>query len=409
MRCNPVSEGICRALALMLASLSPASVGWAQQAPEFNPWVQLDLSHDDNLFRLSGKDEARQVLGNEDMDVFILRYGAGLDIDLPIRRQTLRANLSATRNQYDSHDFLDHTELHARGDWQWAVGRLWSGRAFAGYRRDISPFEDFEQPVRDIRTIHEYGIEARRRLTLQQDLALHWTRRETEHDYAPRQTVDRDIDLFAAELIHRGSSSERSWVSLRAQLRDVSYPRRESVDGTTVDNSHDEYELTINFNWISSERSSFDGRAGYARVHHDELTERDFSGGVAALRFRYQISERTGIDTSVWRDLNARTNTSASYVVTEGITLRPYWEIGQTITLEGSLTREERSFEGDALIASGLGIREDTIDMLEAALLWDPPGFLSGHASWRVERVDSTRSSQDYRYQTISLGARVTY
>ncbi len=393
----------------MLASLLPVSAAWAQQPGEFTPWARVELSHDDNLFRLSGKDEAREVLGDGDMDVFILRYGAGLDLELPIKRQLLRASLSASRNQYDSYHFLDHTELHGRGEWRWAAGRLWSGRAFAGYRRDISPFEDFEIPVRDTRIMRELGLEARRRLTLQQEMALHWTRRETEHDFAPRRIVDRDIDMFAAELVHRGRSSERSWVSLRAQLRDVSYPRRETVNGIQVDNSHEEYELTINFNWIASERSAFDGRAGYARVRHDELTERDFSGGVAALRFRYDIGPRLGIDASIWRDISAPTNTSASYVVSDGIMLRPHWEASHTIRLEGSLSRQERRFEGDARAVTGTGIRDDTIDMLEAALLWEPWDYLSGQVSWRLERLDSTRDARDYRYQTFSVAARVAF
>ncbi|MDX9740823.1 MAG: hypothetical protein RBT81_06550 [Gammaproteobacteria bacterium] len=409
MRCNTVSEGFRHAFALMLAALISTPAGWAQESREFSRWAQVDLVHDDNLFRLSGEDEARQVLGDDDMDVVILRYGAGFDLELPIRRQLLRASLGMTRNQYDSHDFLDHTELQGRGDWHWMLGRLWNGRAFAGYRRDISPFEDFERPVRDTRTTRELGIEARRRLTLQQELALHWTRRETEHDFAPRQIVDRDIDLFAAELLHRGQSSERSWISMRAQMRDVSYPRTETVEDIQIDNSHDEYELTINFNWNATARSSLDGRAGYARVRHDELTERDFSGGVAALRFRYRIGPRLGVDTSLWRDLNARTNTSASYVISDGIMLRPYWEIGSAMTLEGSLMREDRRFEGDAQIAASADVREDTIDMAELALLWDPPGILSAHASWRLERLDSTRNAQDYRYQTFSAGVRVTF
>lgn len=409
MRCQTVSEGFPPALALTLASAICAAASWAQEASVLSPWAQVDLVHDDNLFRLSGEDEARQVLGDDDMDVFILHYGAGIDLELPVKRQLLRASLSATRKQYDSHRFLDHTEVLGRGDWHWAWGKLWSGRAFAGYRRDISPFEDFEQPIRDTRTTHERGIEARRRLTLQRELALSWVRRETEHDFAPRRIVDRDIDVFAAEFVQRGHASPRSWVSLRAQMRDVSFPRRELVAGTPIDNSHEEYELTLNFNWEASSRSSLDGRAGYARVRHEEFTERDFSGGVAALRLRYLVGARLGIDASVWRDVDAHTNTSASFVVTDGIMLRPYWEISAAMTLDASLTRQDRTFEGDAQLTTNGELREDTLDAAEITLNWEPPRIYSAHASWRLERLNSTRNARDYRYQILSAGVRVTF
>lgn len=409
MRCQTVSEGFRRALALTFVSAACASAGWAQETSRLSPWAQIDLTHDDNLFRLSGEDEARQVLGDDDMDVFILRYGAGIDFELPVKRQLLRGSLSATRSQYDSHGFLDHTELLGRGDWHWVWGKPWSGRVFAGYRRDISPFEDFEQPIRDTRTTRELGAEARRRLTLRRELALSWTHRETEHDFAPRRIVDRDIDILAAELVQHGHASPRSWIGLRAQMRDVSFPRRELVAGAPIDNSHEEYELTLNFNWEASSRSSLDGRAGYARVRHEELTERDFSGGVAALRFRYLIGARLGIDASVWRDVDAHTNTSASFVVTDGIMLRPYWDISEAMTLEASLTRQDRRFEGDAQLSATGDLREDTLDAAEITLNWEPPRIYSAHASWRLERLDSTRNARDYRYQILSAAVRVAF
>lgn len=419
MRRTTVSEFPGYRLALLLASTGflPVCIAGAppyamEEPSRFQAYVDFGIDHDSNLFRFSGDDEARSVLGSDDRDDFILRYGAGIAIDLPISLQRVQLDLSAMRRGYDRNDFLDHTQADARGVWHWTFGRLWRGNVRAIYRRDLAPFEDFddfEAPAKDIRTLYDAGFEALRALAPRWDLGLSYSRREISHDYIEHEALDRDSDLVALELFRRAAGSN-SYLSLRTQARMVSYPNRESVAATLVDNSHTEYELSANARWEATERSRLDGRLGYARVRHDDFSERDFSGLIWNLRYLYRLTPRFDVEASAWRDIDPRSNTSASFLTTEGLMLRSVWRYREKVEIAGALAREERVFEGDPRAAvTALPVREDTVESLEISASYAQTTFLSWQAALRIEAADSNRAERDYRYRIVSASARLTF
>lgn len=415
-------------LALLLASMNFAPVCLAE-AQRFNaqkssvratdtqaPWLQssvdLGLDYDSNIFRLANNDVADTLLGKHKRNDIVLHYGAGVSINRPISQQRVLLDLSAVRRLYGRNGFLDHNDIDARAAWQWVFGKRWHGDVHALQRQYLARFEDFdafEAPARDVLTTNEAGFQALRTLSPRLELGFDYSHRSTRHDDVDRDTLDRDSNLFGLELFRRAAES-KSYLSLRAQVRKVTRPKLKSSAITRVDNSYTEYELSTNARWDWTERSRIDASVGYATVRHDEFAEHNFSGALWSLRYLYKFSPQLDIDASAWRDIDARSSTSASFMLAQTMMLRSTWRYRDKTAFSGTLAREDRSFEGDPLSASAsLPAREDIIKYAEISASYAQRSFLSYNTALRLQQSDSNRAERNYRYYVISASAALNF
>lgn len=405
------AQGRANAYRVLLASISwlvPPALS-AAEAPVFSPSIYLGMLQDSNLFRLPSEDQAEALLGTRDRSVSAVQYGGGLDVVLPVRRQRFDLSLQAIRNEYDEFDYLDHTDLSARARWHWQYGRLWNGELRLRYREHLSPFDEFDQVEKDMRTMYEASFGAVRGLNERWTAGLSAAHGRFEHDFQPRRAQDRSVDTVAVELRRLGLDP-RSSVGLRAQSRSVSYPNRVSVDGAQVDNSHMEHELSLDAQWEASAKSSLSGRIGYATVRHDELSDRDFSGQVGLLRYRYRATDRTEMQLAAWRDIDALTVSASSYVVETGVGVRPSWQYSQKLSLAIDLSYLERRYEGDPQQEIlGLPTRKDDFEIVEVSLSYSQFDSLLYSLSYRAEDRDSNRAARRYRYDLFTANVRWTF
>jgi hypothetical protein len=393
-------------LALCLA----AAAARADDSPRFDPIVYLGWQYDSNLFRLPDEASARQRLGTTDRSMTDLRYGVGLDAGAPLSRQFLELKLDAIRNHFSEMDSLDYTDLLASARWRWRYGSLWSGDLGALYHQDISPFDELQLPVRDERQLYGVRGSATRRLTLNWDLGISAEHDGARHDLDARRFLDRDVERGAVDLLYHGTRDPENYIGVRFSPRRVRFPNRDVVQATRLDNSYREEEYTGRFKWKATGRSTFTADIGYSTLHHEQFSDRDFSGPVGSLAYRFEPWEYAGTEVGAWREIIVRTETAASYMTEEGLRVQPFWDYSPAIRLEAELSLLERRFRGDPLRSlAGLPTRRDDVAAAGLTATYSPYDGVELALLAHVERRDSNQNDKDYDYASFGANLEIRF
>ncbi len=102
-----------RGLLVVTLVLAPFTAAFAV-LDEFSPYVYSRVVYDSNLFRVSGKQEAEDLLGSNKKDDTIGYLGVGMKSDLKLSRQHLLLNADVATVKYDRYNDLDNTQTKGR-------------------------------------------------------------------------------------------------------------------------------------------------------------------------------------------------------------------------------------------------------------------------------------------------------
>jgi exopolysaccharide biosynthesis operon protein EpsL len=376
--------------------------GYAQMTPEvvkaapedrIRPYVLGSLIYDDNLFRVADDDEALRLLGTTDTSDTIYSVAAGVNVDLEISRQRLLLDASVNRNYFDRFDFLDYTGADALALWRWEWGNLWSGEMGYRYERTLSGFTEFQVPIRDIRTRQRVFASAVRKLTprWQARVGADWT----QVDFSEREQNERRRTTGELGLQYVSRANNVLGGELRFSSAD--FPNREGL----MDNAYTETEIAAVGDWRFGGRSRAQFRAGYLNREHEVLSRRDFDGLVGRMDYLYQLTGKTSITASAWRELSSLNDEIATYAVVTGLGLEPRWDITSKVSLRAGAFYEDRDFQGETDITTA--DRED-VYTFEVSVLYSPLRRVHLSLGYQWEERDSDSADREYEYQRI-LGA----
>lgn len=389
------------------AQAAPTKLPPIPEGQTFHPYVYGGVAYDDNVFRVSGPDEALAIAGTTDMSDTITHYGVGLRVKKPISLQMLRLDLAVERVNYHQFEELDHTAANALAAWDWEIGRLFDGLLSHRYRRDISNYSEFEQTVRDVRDINITHFDAGFDFLQSWVFVLGGEYRDVA--YEEQTFLDRTEEMAFAEIDYRTTIDTH--VGLRAQFTEVDLQPRPTPGGAIINYDYDESEYSVVAGWESGAVSYLEARLGYTEREADAPGGPRFSGFTGELRHRWQITPITSLQTALYRKANSRDFQIASYVITDGIALRPTIDITEATTVSAALAYEQDEYQGevrnaDGTIASNAG-REDDVQRARLALEW--AALLDLYLTLGVEygERDSNENDSDYDYTQVL--AEVTY
>ena len=371
--------------------------------------VFTGLMHDNNLFRLSDSVNPVTTLGTTEKSDTIFRYGAGVDVDLPISRQRLLLNAQVERRDFDEFGFLDHTAYRLGGVWRWVAGSQWSGDVGYDRRKALSPFGDIQAPIKDMITSdHAYGS-AGYRFTPRWRVrgGLDWWK----YDHSDPTRIPLDHKLGSGTLGVDYMTPADNFVGGQFKYSNGDYPNRQPVAATLVDNGFQEYEASLVAHWILTGKSVLDARAGYTKREHDQFTQRDYDGFTGRLSFDWFVGSKTLLNFAAWRELQAYEDVIASYVVAHGASFGPRWAPTDKIVLQARLVYERRDFEGDPGIPLGTTLveREDKFKGIRLLGGWSPRRNIE--VSVGVDWGDRTSNTlgADYDYTKWMANAKFRF
>jgi len=390
---------------LLLVMLSPVSVSFAA-IEKFTPYAYTRVTNDSNVFRLSGNEEARTLLGSTSKNDTIGYLGGGFESDLKLSRQHLLLDAEVERAEYNSFDELDHTRTKGRAAWAWQAGNLWSGEIGTRYTRRLRTFTQNSTPEKDMRTEKVgylsggYQIHPDWRLSAEVDYA--------DVSYQERERLDRDSTAGKLEVKYRNTLNTR--VGLRIKYTDNDL-RDDSLNNVSISNDYTESEISGLFYWEVTGKSDLEARLGYTNQNYDDLDERDFQGTTGRLTYDWYVTGKTTLEFSAWRETSTFNQEISTYVLTKGARISPSWSATSKITVTGTVAYYNDDFKGenDIRVALGGQRRDDDTLLYRLDVRWIPRSYLTLTAGYRKEDRDSSIDSNDFDDDQYTASVRFLF
>lgn len=381
------------------------------RAPDGHNWHVYaigDVTHDSNLFRLSDGTDPVSVLGVPERSDTIYGLGAGVRGDVPVSRQHLLIDLQAVDHKFRRFDFLNYVSHDARIKWKWVYGNLWSGDVGYRNRRYLSSFATLQDRVQDLIDENHAFAKATRMLDPRWRVRGALDYYDYSHSADSRASLDSTIVTGTADLAYVTRANNSAGV--QARVSNGNAPHREVVVSQLIDNQYREYELSAIFHWAVTGASVLDGRAGYTRRVHNEISARDFGGGTYKLQYKWTPLSNTIFRLAGYREIRSYTDVAASYVLTDGVKAGAAWAPTYRTVVQATLSNERWQFRGDPGLALGnQPLRRDRVRMAKL-----DAGYMPWHNT-RLElaiehgRRTSNVDTAAYHYNMVSGTVKVQF
>ena len=394
-----------RSLLVLSAALSPVSTAYAA-LEKFDPYASARVLWDSNIFRVSGDEEARRLLGSTSKNDTVGYLGGGFESDYKLSRQHFFLDAEAIRAKYDNFDDLDHTKLKGRAAWGWQVGNLWSGNLGYRYERRLRSFNQDSFPEKDMRTEKipylDGGYQVHPDWRLEGGVSL------SDVSYQERDRLDRDAVSGKLEVQYRSTLNTRLGVRLKYTDNDLN---DQDVAGVSISNDYQETEISGVLYWEATGKSSLEARMGYTQQSYDDFDDRDYQGSTGRLTYYWRATGKTKVDVSAWRETDTQNDEITTYVLTKGVSVRPSWSVTPLITLRGEVAYINDDYKGENDIRTALGgqRRDDDTWRYGVSASWDPRQFIRLTVGYRKEDRDSSIDVNDFDVRQIDVRALLRF
>lgn len=390
-----------------------ASPAWAadttDQGPDetFMPYVRALYGYDSNLFRLQNDQEAQAVLGTSNTAESYLTLGAGMDANLKMSRQTIQAHVELNQTRFNTYGQLDNDGHDAYLKWAWKIGSRATGDVGVADTLKQASYTNVKQPVKNqIRT---------RRGTLNGaiQLAYPWQVQfgmesvRTSNDAAAQLLQDATVDALKGGLQYRSDKgSTVAWVSRRSEGR---YPNRQLIGVMAVDNDYQQWDNGVAAVWKLSEKTSMTGKLNFTQRGYTDVPQRDFSGFTGLLSLGWNATEKTTLNASTYRDIDAIEssaieNTTASYALNQGVAVGADWKPTAKLTFSTRLSHDHIAYAGDpGFVLSTQAVREDRLTMAQAGLQYNVRSNTQIGLILRRGVRHSNEALESYRYNSAMI------
>ena len=362
------------------------------------------MTHDSNLFRFSGQEEALATTGDSTMSDTLRYYGAGVVADMPVSRQRFRLEGNTRKIEYNHFDFLDHTSGEGTAQWFWQLGRQWEGDLGYAYQRAISSFEEERRFERDIRTHRRVNFSAG--YLFHPDWSVQVGINAARLTYEDDQRNELNRDTNGAEFELRYLNAAMTYIGGRLRIRDTQFPERDFQPGESVDDAYRNYDLSLTARLEPVQGSYLNGYIGYTAREYANLDDQNFYGLTTRLSYQWPLTGKTQMAVSIWRHLDPVDDLVVDHVVQQGIGLEPQWMLSDKVVLKGGLLFENRDYEG---LVAGRGRREDDVHTAQLSMIYAPILSLAFIVLAEHEQRTSSFDDAEYEYNTISSGIRFAF
>jgi len=360
-------------LATMMTLTTAGGGAWADasaQADEpetFSPYVRGQYGYDSNLFRLNSEQQALAVLGRTSRAESFYTLAAGIDANLKFSRQTVNAHAELNRTQFNTYRALDYDGRDLLLKWNWLAGSRLTGNVGVAEKLTEASYANVRQPVSNLVRTRRGFFQGALQVGSPWHVLFGMDRIQTRNDAIEQRTQNATTD--SANTGVQYETAKGSTLALMSRYIQGSYPNRQLIGTTLVNNDYRQWDNGVVVGWAPSGKTKVAGTLNYTRRSYADVPQRDFSGLTGQLSMDWMVTGKTTLKGALHRDIGTIDNTTASYTVNNGIAVGADWKPTAKLTLNTQLRYDSIDFSGDpAATLAGRAVREDRLTTLQAGV-----------------------------------------
>ena len=196
-------------------------------------------------------------------------------------------------------------------------------------------------------------------------------------------------------------SSANNSIGLEYQLTETNLPNLELNATTLVDNHYLQESISALVSWQLSPKTRIEGNMGYTKNTFKMFSARNFSGYTGKMALTWDVTAKTTVILSAWRQLITAADITANYLTGQGAGIAPTWKITEKLKLLAGVSWESQIYEGDPGLVNGAILRKDEILSGQVGLKYTPVRNADIELIYRSEKRLSNRLGADYGYASV--------
>jgi len=389
---DPASSRAWLFATCVIAAVIPAKHVFADEDDTLNVVAGAGVTYDSNLFRVSNDPESD-----------IISYAnVGLRLDKRYAQQRFQFDITETASRYSKFSELDFDALDYRGAWLWHLSPRVSGTLSASRSEYPVSFEDTLGTRRDVRTNENYVFSLDAWVSGGWHLLLGASAEEQTSEQPFQSTPD--FRSVSGETGVRYLTPSGNSITVTQRLIVGEYLHSVLDPIISVNDDYRQYEGELQANWILNGYSTVSGRLGWVERKNDIATQRDFSGPVGDLGYRWTPTDKLGFEWIASRRISVYQRVVSSYVVDNVLSFTPVWRARDKVSLRMRLEVMERDFRG-GVVASSVPPRRDTRTTAQVGADWMLLRSIALGVSLEQQRRSSNESTANYDATVASINA----
>jgi exopolysaccharide biosynthesis operon protein EpsL len=387
--------------------LTPAGDARALWDDRLELFISESVTRDDNVFRVSSGADRAPVPGTSAKGDTYQTTSLGFNFDVPVARQRFRGGLNWNDTHYERFSFLDLTGRNGRAEWLWQLGNELSGQMGYTETLALASLANIQNGVQSTTPnpllIRRAFFNAAYLLTPRWQLQAEASRREQANGVPAFQVNDVSVD--AGALAVRYISPAKNQIGLSVGAEEGRFPNQQL---SPFDNAYRQQSVALVTEWTIAGHSYLRARAGRVSRSHVRIPRRDFEGAAYHAEYDWKPTGKLTLTAVAQRDISAVEEVNTSFVLVEGIALRPALRLTENLSLQGNFEQSDRDFLGDPLLGS-TPARTERVRLAGLTLAYRPMRTLTLEIAMRRESRSSSVVAGDYTANVASVSARIGF
>lgn len=379
----------------------------ADAGDTFNIYLAAGAQQDSNLFRQSR---------NEQSDT-LQTTSLTLGLNKPLAQQLFSLDATLVDYRFTKNDYLDYRATNYNAAWNWALTHRLTGVLSLSQTEVQNSFVDYQattaQTRRNIARTNVNRLTAEWRVMGGWQLVGGLTNNQLVNTDTFRQQGGYELNTW--ELGGKYVWPAGNYLQLLQREGNGEYKDRQLVGFDSVpapfnpqyDNAFRQIETEARLFVPLTGKTSVTGRLARQSREHEHFSQRDYAANVGRLDFNWQPAGRLSLVAGLRREVAAYQDFSSSYYLSNGVSLKPAWQMTPKTTMRLNYDWQARNYEG--ALASGSTERKDTLQTVSLGIDWNPQRWLTLSTTYQRDARNSSRENLDFKANILSLNARLNF
>lgn len=372
---------------------------------DFNPYVGMGVTFDNNIFRYA-TDQQAQAAGINRLSDRLKKLEVGATANLNLSRQKFSLNTSFVDNTYERYDFLDNVSKNIGLNWNWTLGSKLFG-VIGKTRNEASVgFTEARVIQRVIRTTdtHTAGVN----WMITPDFVAFATKdyTEVEHDKSIFINNNREDDAHTIGLRYStplGNQISASWREVESDFND-----RTTQNSLLFGDTSTQKTRNLSVRWYLTHMLKMTGSVSGVDLTRPGSLNGNFSGNNNRFGLDYAVTDTLSFGASMYKELTPIDDVAANYIQVKGFGLNASWDVTSKIKIQSSYLRDQYDYLGNSgLLTNAFNAnRKDDVNTWNVGLLYSPLQSTAIQFQYTDSNRDSSVVTQGYDYQSFNMNIR---